>query len=117
MYKRLAIDTGTPRSVTGHIVSGALASGTIATAFNYNSYKKNEIEKNEAIKKTLKLTVQGAITTSSAVAAANYLGRGETFKMLGAISLGILGVYALEKIDEKIQNKTLITNEGENNAI
>ncbi len=116
MY-RLAIDTGTPRNVTGHLVSGALASGTIATAINYNRYKNAEIDKNAAIKNSLKLAVQGGIATSSAIAAANYLGKGETYKMLSAISLGILGVYTLEKLDEKLNNKQnetiLITNNGE----
>ncbi len=75
---RLAIDTGTPRSVQGHVVSGALASGAIAGALNYNRYTKNEITKNEAIQDTLKLTLQGGIATSSAIAAANYLGERQT---------------------------------------
>ena len=102
---RLAIDTGTPRSVQGHVVSGAFASGAIAAALNYNRYKKEQISKNEAIQDTLKLTIQGGIATSSAIAAANYLGEGSLIKMVNAVSLGIFGIYALEKIDEKITKK------------
>ena len=109
---RIVIDTGTPRSVNGHIVSGALASGTIASTLNYHRYSKNEISKNEAIQNTLKLTIQGGIATSSAVAAANLLGEGKIFKMLSVISIGIFGVYALEKVDEKItkNNTTILEN-------
>lgn len=99
---RLSIDTGMPRSVNGHIVSGFLASGAMASALNYHRYSKNEINKKEAIQNTLKLSIQGGIATSSAIAAANFLGEGKIFKMLTSVSLGIFGVYALEKIDEKI---------------
>lgn len=102
---RLSIDTGTPRSVQGHVVSGAIASGAVATALNYNRYKKKEISKNEAIKDSLKLTLQGAVATSSAIAAANFLGEGKIFKMVNTISLGVFAIYALEKVDEAIKTK------------
>lgn len=102
---RLSIDTGTPRSVQGHVVSGALASGAIAGALNYNRYTKKEISKNEAIYDTLKLTLQGGIATSSAIAAANFLGEGKLFKMANMVSLGVFGIYALEKIDETVKKK------------
>jgi len=110
---RIVIDTGTPRSVNGHIVSGALASGTIASALNYHRYNKNEIDKKEAIQSTLKLAIQGGIATSSAIAAANFLGEGKIFKMLSVISLGVFGIYTLEKIDEKISknNPTILENQ------
>ena len=41
----LAINTGDPRNVTGHIVSGSLAAGALAAGINYNKYKKGEMGK------------------------------------------------------------------------
>ena len=96
------INMGTPRNVSGHVVSGALASGIIASAINYHHYKKATISKEDAIKNALKLTVQGGIATGSAIAAANYLGRGSFLGMLSAVSIGIAGIYGVEKLYEKV---------------
>lgn len=98
----IAVNTGTPRNVTGHIISGAIASSVIAGALNYNKFQKEEITKEEAIKDTMKLTVQGGIATGSAIAAANYIGNGNWFGMMSAISLGMAGIYAAEKVCEKM---------------
>lgn len=99
------IDTGEPRNVTGHIVSGAAASAVVATGINYNSYKKNEISKKEAVQSSIKLTIQGGVATGSAIATANYIGKGNYIGAMTAFSLGFGGVYAIEKIAEKL-NKT-----------
>jgi len=104
----LMVDTGAPRSVSGHIVSGALASGALAGALNYNKLAKEEITKDEAVKNTVKLSAQGGIATGSAIAAANYLGQGNILGMLSAISLGAMGVYAVEKVSEKIEEQIKI---------
>ena len=101
----LAIDTGTPRSVTGHVISGALASGALAGALNYDKFKKEQTSKDEAIQNTLKLSVQGGIATGSAIAAANYLGQGNIMGVLSAISIGAMGVYATEKVSEQIEQR------------
>jgi len=95
----LAINTGAPRNVTGHVVSGALASGALAGALNYDKFKKEQMSKEEAVQNTLKLSVQGGIATGSAIAAANYLGQGNVFGMLTAVSIGAMGVYAREKVN------------------
>lgn len=97
----MAIDTGEARSVTGHALSGALASGMIAGALNYNHYKQEKISKEKAVKNSLKLTLQGGIVTASAIAASNYVGRSNILGMITAISLGITGVYGVEKLYEK----------------
>eukprot|EP01156_Anaeramoeba_ignava_P009044 Anaeramoba_ignava/a36_144.p6 GENE.a36_144~~a36_144.p6 ORF type:complete len:118 (+),score=29.30 a36_144:1435-1788(+) len=101
MTTNLAIDTGAPRNVTGHVVSGSLAAGALAAGINYNKYKKGQIGKNEAIQDSLKLSIQGGIVTGSSIAAANYVGEGSYMKMLTALSIGMAGVYAVEKINEK----------------
>ncbi len=97
----MALDTGAERSVTGHALSGALASGMIAGALNYNHYQQEKITKEKAIKNSLKLTLQGGIVTASAIAASNYVGKSSILGMLTAISLGITGVYGVEKLYEK----------------
>lgn len=96
------INTGTPRSVVGHVVSGSIASSIVASAMNYNRYKKEEITKQKAICDTMKLSVQGGIATGSAIAATNHLGNGNWLGLLGAISIGAIGIYATEKISENI---------------
>ena len=98
MVPNITIDTGAPRSVAGHVISGSLAAGAVAGALNYNKYKKGEIAKSEAVNNSLKLSAQGGIATGSAIAAANYMGQGNFLGMLTAVSLGAMGVYAVEKV-------------------
>lgn len=100
---KLSVNTGTPRNVTGHVISGALAAGVAAGALNYNKYKSGDLDKTEAINDSIKLGAQGGIATGSAIAAANYVGEGKYLSMLSAVSLGIAGVYAVEKVAEKLQ--------------
>jgi hypothetical protein len=107
----LAIDTGMPRNVTGHVISGALAAGALAGAINYDKYKKNEMSRNKAVRNTIQLSVQGGIATGSAVAAANYVGQGKIFTALTAVSLGVMGIYATKQISEKISELTLSEDE------
>lgn len=101
----MVVNTGEERSVAGHVVSGAIASATIAGGLNYSQYKKGTIKKEVAIKNSIKLTLQGGIATGAAIAAANYLGRGSILGMLSAISVGVAGVYGVEKISEAIDEK------------
>jgi hypothetical protein len=106
--KEIVIDTGAPRNVLGHVISGAIASAVISGAINYKKAQSRQITKNEAIKDTIKRTSQGAI----AIATANYLGqKGGLFKALTAVSIGMMGIYALEVIEEKLDQKYL-TNEN-----
>jgi Na+/alanine symporter len=115
MTNDVLIDTGMPRSVTGHVVSGSLAAATVAGALNYNRYVKGEISQKQAWSNSLKLTAQGGIATGSAIAAANHLGSGNIVGMLTAVSIGAMGVYAVEKMSDTIEQnaKEFIENEGE----
>lgn len=100
------INTGEPRNIVGHIVSGAVASGIIAGTINYKKAQNKEITKQEAIKDSVKKTSQGAIATGTAIATANYLGqKGGFLKAMTALSVGMAGIYALEVIDEKLDEK------------
>jgi hypothetical protein len=110
--KMLKIDTGEIRSVSGHTVSGAIAAGTVAGAINYNRYKKDEISKNEALQNSAKLTLQGGIATGASIATANYIGKGSWLHALGALSIGIAGVYGIEKLSQKYNAKS-VSNEDE----
>jgi len=101
MTPKIAVNTGTPRSVSGHVISGALAAGMVATALSYSKYKQAELSKEDAIKQSLKLTVQGGIATGSAIAAANALGRSSWVGLLGALSVGVAGIYGVEKLYSK----------------
>lgn len=104
----LVINTGTPRNVLGHIVSGAVASAIVSGAINYKKVQKKELSKNEAIKDSIKKSSQGAIATGAAIATANYLGqKGGFLKAMTAASVGLAGIYALEVLDEKLEEKYL----------
>ena len=108
----ITIDTGAPRNVLGHVISGAIASAVVSGAINYKKVQSKQISKNDAIKDTIKRTSQGAIATGSAIATANYLGqKGGLLKAFTAASIGMVGIYALEVIEEKLDQKYL-TNEN-----
>ena len=110
--KEKVIDTGTPRNVLGHVISGAIASAVVSGALNYKKAQSKQITKKDAIKDTIKRTSQGAIVTGSAIATANYLGqKGGLFKAITAASIGMMGIYAIEVIEEKLDQKYL-TNEN-----
>lgn len=105
MTPKMTINTGTPRSVTGNLVSGALAAGMVATALAYTKYKQGELGKEEAIKQSLKLSLQGGIATGSAIAAANALGRSSWLGVLGSLTVGVAGIYGVEKLYDKAYAK------------
>ena len=92
------INTGTPRNVLGHVISGAI---------NYKKYQAKQIKKCEAIKDTTKRASQGAIATGSAIATTNYIGEGNYLRAFTAASIGLAGIYALEIIEEKLEQKYL----------
>lgn len=109
--KKLEINTGPARNVLGHVISGAIASAVVSGAANYKKAQNGEIKTCQAIKDTVKRASQGAIATGSAIATANYIGEGNWLKALTSLSIGAVGVYALEVVEEKLEQKYL-TNEN-----
>ncbi|AXX87920.1 hypothetical protein AMRN_2208 [Malaciobacter marinus] len=100
------INTGEPRNIMGHIVSGAVASAVVSGTINYKKAKEKKLSSNEAIQDTVKKTAQGAIATGTAIATANHIGQqGGFLKALTAFSVGMAGIYAVEVIDDKLNNK------------
>jgi len=111
---RVAINTGAERSIVGHFVSGGVFSAVFALSSNYTKYKKNEINKQEFLNKTLKTTVQGGIATASAIATANYIGKANYLGALSAASIGVMGVYATDKVYDRLEIQANKTKEIEN---
>ncbi len=107
MADKYLINTGEPRSITGHVVSGALASGIISSTVNYKKYQNGDINYVDAIQNTTKITMQGGIATGAAISATNHLGPagGGLFKALTAISIGMAGIYAVEVADQLLSHK------------
>lgn len=88
------------------VITGAIASAVASGTVNMKKIKNNEISKSEAAKDVIKRASQGAIATGAAVATASYLTqKGGFFKALTTISVGMAGVYALEVLDDKLQEK------------
>lgn len=91
-----------------HIVSGAAVSLLGAGTINAMALKKGEITKKEALNDIVKRTSQGTIATAAMVAASNYNNQNNgLFKALTALSVGAMGVYAIEVLDKKLNQKTL----------
>ena len=109
--KNFEINTGTPRNVLGHVISGAVASAVVSGAINYKKVQSGKLEKNDAIKGTIKRASQGAIATGSAIATTNYIGEKSWLKALTSVTIGVAGIYALELVEEKLEQKYL-TNEN-----
>lgn len=109
------INTGAPRNVLGHVISGAIASAVISGAINYKKHKAGKIKTCEAIKDTTKRASQGAIATGSAIATTNYIGEGNYLRAFTAASIGLAGIYALELIEEKLEQKYLTNHNIDSN--
>lgn len=91
---KFSINTGNPRSIAGHIVSGAITTGITTVATNYH----REAETKKLVAKTGARFLQGGIATGSAISAANHIGQNSWFKALGAITSGVAGAYAVERL-------------------
>lgn len=88
------------------IITGAIASAVASSTVNMRKVRNEEINLSEAVKDTVKRTSQGAIATGAAVATASYLSqKGGFFKALTTLSVGMAGIYALEVLDDKLQEK------------
>lgn len=114
MLNKLAINTGTPRNVTGHFISAAIATSIVAGALNFRRYENSEISKSELVSDTLKKLLQGAIATSSAIATSNYIGEGKIMHAMTAMSIGAMGVYGTQKVYEKLELQVNKNKEIEN---
>lgn len=87
------------------VLTGAIASAVASSTVNMRKVKNEEITKTEAVKEVVKRTSQGAIATGAAVATAGYLSqKGGFFKALTTISVGMAGIYAIEVLDDKLNN-------------
>lgn len=100
---KLDIKLGQPKNVASYTLGAVFASGMTAAALNYNSYKKGEMNKQEAINNAIKLSIQGGIATGTAVTAGNSIGAKKYMNALSALSIGLTGIYLVEKVAENLQ--------------
>ena len=95
--------TATTTTIKATDIFKGMASGaTIAGVINYNKLQKGEITKDNAVKNALKIGVQSGIATGASMAATNYYAKNNTMGMLTAISAGIAGIYAVEKVNDML---------------
>jgi hypothetical protein len=87
-----------------YMLRGAITSGSVATISNINRYKQNKISKNKAIRNSVKSAIQGGIASTTAVATLQQYGEKNGLGMLTAIAVGVAGVYAVEKLSDKIED-------------
>ncbi len=85
------------------VLGGAAVSLLASTTVNAMALRNNKTTKQQALRDITKRTTQGTIATASVVAATNLKNeKNGTLKALTALGVGALGVYAVEKLDEKI---------------
>lgn len=103
----MIVNTGTPRSITGHAISGGLIAFMLSGACAYAKYKRKEISRQEAIIDTLKASVEGGVITACGIAAANALGsntKSTTQGILEAgafVGIGLASVYGIRTLTNK----------------
>ncbi|ARQ99919.1 MULTISPECIES: hypothetical protein [Campylobacter] len=107
------INTGTPRSISGHAVSGGIVAFMVSGAYQYAKFKDGKTTKNQAIQTTLKSTLEGAIIGACAIAAANTIGdpnKSTINKIAQAgayIAIGGAFAYAAQNLLKPKECKTL----------
>lgn len=87
------------------ILKGAVSSMAVAGIVNYNKVKKEQISQDKALKNTLKLGIQGGIATGAALSATNYYASKNYIGLFSALSIGAAGIYMVEKINDKFEEK------------
>lgn len=107
------INTGTPRSVSGHAVSGAILALIASGAYQYAKLKDGQTTSQEAIKTTIKSTLEGAAIGACAIAASNTIGnpnKSATTKIVEAatyIAIGGAFVYGVQNAFRSKECKVL----------
>ena len=97
----MLINTGTPRSIQGHIISGSVIGLVLSGATEYANYQQNKITKQEALNNTLKAALQGGIITAAGIGAANAIGDNtkspiqNTLEAGAYIVVGMAAIYAI----------------------
>lgn len=86
-----------PNVVAQKVAIGVLVSVAAIGHINYQDYKKEQMSKEEAIKNGLKVVVQGGIATTTTIAIGHMVERKSWMGVLGALSLGVAGIYGVEK--------------------
>lgn len=103
----MIINTGMPRSITGHALSGGIIGFMLGGACAYAKYKNNTISKQEAIIDTAKSTLEGGIVTACGIAAANALGNSAKSPFVNVleasayVGVGIASIYAIQNFKSK----------------
>ena len=107
------INTGAPRSVSGHAVSGAILALMASGAYQYAKLKEGQITQDEAIKTTIKSALEGAATGACAIAASNTIGnpnKSTSTKIVEAatyIAIGGAFVYGVQNAFKSKECKIL----------
>lgn len=70
----MMINTGAPRSVSGHAISGGIIALIASGAYQYTKFQEGKITQQEAIKTTIKSTLEGSVITACSIAATNVIG-------------------------------------------
>lgn len=104
----MIVNTGTPRSVSAHLLSGALMGLMVGGVYEYGKLKNapkihKKQAQNTAIKNTIKMSLEGGVVSACAIGAVNAIGdRNKTpmqniLEASAFLGIGVLGVYAISK--------------------
>lgn len=102
----MPINTGMPRSVTGHAISGGLVALLVA---GINNRARFRTDKQGAFKHTAKVGLQGAAIGAAAIAATNSIGSKPAMRAgleaLGYLAAGAAVAVALEAMIPETESK------------
>ncbi|MDR1285807.1 MAG: hypothetical protein LBJ88_06375 [Campylobacteraceae bacterium] len=94
------LNTGTPRSATGHFVSGSLTAALLVGSMAWDKSSKKT-----TLKKGVKIAIEGGAAVASAIAATNYIGQGKYLNAVFSLAVGVSSLYLIEKLPLLKENK------------
>ena len=87
------INTGTPRSVSGHAISGGIIALIASGTHQYTKFQEGKITQQEAIKTTIKSTLEGSVIGDSSKTTTQKIALASTY-----IAIGGAFVYATQNL-------------------
>lgn len=95
-------------------LTGVVTASTLSGIINYEKLKRGETTKEEMLREGAKFALQGGIAAVSVAQTKQFYAQKNLLGATLSVAAGIVGVYAVEKVAQKLQEKP--EEIGENDA-